>query len=187
MHPVRIIKRILDKFLGTNKSDELSWKFRHFFDKNWAKSYVSDVAIKHPHRKLLVDEISKLYPFKKVLEIGSASGANLYLLAKKFSEAKFYGVDVSYNAINEGKKFFEKKNIKNVFLKNLTASQLESFEDKSMDIVFSDASIIYVGKDKINKVFEEIFRITKKLLFCVNSTQKENLFIMLDGFIIIKK
>jgi ubiquinone/menaquinone biosynthesis C-methylase UbiE len=176
MHPLRIIKRFLDKIFGT-KSDELSWKFRHFFDKNWAKSYISEAAINHPHRKILIEEISKFYPFESVLEVGSASGANLFLLAKKYPESKFFGIDVSLPAINEGKKFFEGEKIKNVFLEKGSAQHLEKFTDKSMDVIFSDAAIIYVGPDKIDAVFKDMSRIAKTgIVLCEQHTDKKSFY-----------
>ncbi len=170
MNPLRIIKRFLDKILGT-KSDELFWKFRHFLDKDWAKNYISESAINHPHRELILKKIFECTPVQNILEIGSASGANLFLLAKKFPEAHFFGIDVSAKAIKEGQKFFKEKGIKNVSLQTLTACQLECFGDKSMDVVFSDAAIIYIGKDKIESVFKEIFRIAKKnVILCEQHT-----------------
>jgi ubiquinone/menaquinone biosynthesis C-methylase UbiE len=176
MHPLRIIKRFLDRIFGT-KSDEWSWKFRHFFDKDWAKSYISENSINHPHRKLLIDEISKFYPFESVLELGSASGANLFLLAEKYPKVNFYGIDVSKKAIKEGQKFFKNKGIKNIFLKTLNISRLKGFADKSMDIVFSDASLIYIGPEKINHVFEEMFRVAKKtIILCEQHTGKESFY-----------
>jgi ubiquinone/menaquinone biosynthesis C-methylase UbiE len=176
MNPLRIIKRFFDKVLGT-KSDELSWRLRHFFDKEWAKNYISEKAINHPHRKLIVKEISNFYPFEKVLELGSASGANLFLLSKKFPSAKFYGVDISYVAIKEGQKFFEKNKIKNVFLQNISIDDLGNFREKSIDIIFSDAAIIYIGKDRIEHVFEEMFRIARKaIVLCEQYTEGESFY-----------
>lgn len=172
MNFLKKTKKFLNKIFG-NKLDGLFWKFRHFFDKNWAKSYISETTINHSHRKLLINEINNFYPFKKVLEIGCASGANLFLLAKKFPEVNFYGIDISKNAIETGKEFFKKNNINNVFLKTSSILDLSSFSDKSMDIVFTDAAIIYVGKDQIDGVLREMCRITKKaIVLCEQHTDE---------------
>lgn len=176
MHPLRIIKRFLDKILGT-KSDEWSWKFRHFFDKEWAKSYISESAIKHPHRKLLVDEISKFFPFESVLELGSASGANLFLLSEKYPNVKFYGIDVSKKAIKEGQTFFTQKGLKNVILSTSSITDLKNFEDKSMDIVFSDAALIYIGKEKIDDILKEIVRVARRgIVLCEQHINGESFY-----------
>jgi len=177
MNPLRLIKRFLDKLLGSTRSDKLLWQFRHFFDRTWARSYISEQSINHPHRKMLMEKISSYGPFKSVLEIGSASGPNLFLLAQKFSQAKFYGVDVSLSAVREGKRFFKKRGVKNVFLQSLSANQLESFADKSADVVFTDAAMIYVGKDQIEKVFKEMMRIAKKaIILCEQHTDGESFY-----------
>lgn len=172
----RIIKRFLDKILGT-KSDEWFWRFRHFFDKDWAKSYINDLAINHPHRKLLVEEISKFCPFENILELGCASGANLFLLAKKYPDTKLYGIDVSIKAIEEGQKFFVENKIENVELQTRSILNLENFKDKFFDIVFSDATLLYIGKEKINNVFKEIIRVSKKgIVLCEQNTDKDSFY-----------
>jgi tRNA G46 methylase TrmB len=112
---LRKVKRLAVKIFGL-KVYELFWKFRHFFDKSWAERYISKESINHPHRKILIDIISKYYPFDSALEIGCASGPNLYLLAKKFPEVKLYGIDISKKAIEIGKKKFNKEKISNVIL-----------------------------------------------------------------------
>ncbi len=157
------IKREANKIFGS-KIDELYWKFRHFFDRNWAKSYISEKSINHPHRKILIEKISNYSSFERVLEIGCASGPNLYLLAKKFSKTKFYGIDVNKNAIKTGRKFFKKENINNVFLKVGNVRNLRVFKDKSVDVVFTDAVLIYEGPEKIKGILKEMLRVTKKAI-----------------------
>ena len=160
---LRKIKRLANKIFGT-KIDEFYWKFRHIFDKKWAESYISDKSINHPHRKFLTEKISNYAPFENVLEIGCASGPNLYLLAKKFPETKFYGIDISEKAIRTGQKYFEKENVKNVFLETGKIDDIKNLQDKSIDLIFTDAALIYIGPDKINFVIEEMLRITKKAI-----------------------
>lgn len=163
---LRKIKRAANKFLGT-KTDELYWKFRHVFDRNWAESYISEKSINLSHRSFLIDAISKHSPFKNILEIGCASGPNLYLLAKKFPKIRIYGIDISDKAIKTGREFFKKENIRNVFLNSGRAEELEGFDDKSIDVVFTNAALIYEGPEKIEKLIKEIFRVAKKsVVFC---------------------
>jgi len=176
MNPLRIIKRFLDKILGA-KADELFWKFHHFFDKDWAQSYISDGSLNHLHRKLLVEKISEYSPLKNVLEVGSASGPNLYLLANKFPKTNFYGIDISASAIYQGKHFLEKHGKKNVFLRMASIFQLEDFKDKSMDIVFSDAVLLYVGPNKVVSVLKEMIRVAKKaIILCEQHTSDESFY-----------
>lgn len=159
---LRKIKRIMVGFFGS-KTDELYWKFRHIFDKSWAKSYISDSSVNNSHRVFLINRISNFYPFNSILEFGCASGPNLYLLAKKFPNIKIYGIDISSNAIEEGKEYFENKNIKNVFLSaGRGVDVLKNFKDKSIDLIFTDAVLIYSGINKIEDVIKEISRVASK-------------------------
>jgi ubiquinone/menaquinone biosynthesis C-methylase UbiE len=173
---LRKIKRLAVKFFGS-KVDELFWKFRHFFDKSWAESYISKESINHPHRKILIDTISKYYPFDSALEIGCASGPNLYLLAKKFPEVKLYRIDISKKAIEIGKKKFNEEKISNVILETGNPTNLKRFPNKSIDIIFSDACLIYINPKKINSVVEEMVRIAKKaIILCEQHSNSSDVY-----------
>lgn len=165
---LRKIKNFADKLPG-NKSNELFWKFRHIFDRsNWSGKYVSEESLNHPHRKLLIDVISKYAPFQNIFEVGCASGPNLYLIAKKFPETKIYGSDISKNAIDFGKKWLGEQNIKNIELfTNYAENSLKNFVDKSIDIIFSDAALIYLNPQKITETFREMFRVGRKALIFI--------------------
>jgi S-adenosylmethionine-diacylgycerolhomoserine-N-methlytransferase len=173
---LRKVKRLAVKIFSS-KVDELFWKFRHFFDKSWVESYISKESINHPHRKILIDTISKYYPFDSALEIGCASGPNLYLLSKKFPEIKLYGIDISKKAIEIGKKKFNEEKISNVILETGNPSNLKKFFNKSIDIVFSDACLIYLSPKKINSVVGEMVRIAKKaIILCEQHSDHSNSF-----------
>jgi len=111
------------------------------------------------------------------LEIGCASGPNLYLLAKKFPEIKLYGIDISKKAIEIGKKKFNEEKILNVILETGNPSDLQKFFNKSIDIIFSDACLIYISPKKINSVVEEMVRIAKKaIILCEQHSDNSNSF-----------
>ena len=167
MKVVKIIlrksKRVADKVFGT-AVDEFYWKFRHIFDKKWPESYFSPESL--TTRELMIDEISRHLPLNSVLEVGCASGPNLYMLAKKYPKIKFYGVDISKKAIEAGKNIFKKEKINNIFLEVSSVERLQNFENKSIDLIFSNALLIYIGPDKIKSVIEEISRVArKKIIF----------------------
>ncbi len=159
------IKLAGDKIFGTI-CDELYWRYRHLLkDSNWADEYLSVKSVNHPHRKFLTDKIACQYPFNTVFEMGSASGPNLLVLAKKFPKANFYGTDISKRAVETGQRYFRKNDIGNIFLSQAKAEEAKEFKDKSIDIIFTDALLIYIGPDKINSVAKEIMRIAKKRVF----------------------
>jgi ubiquinone/menaquinone biosynthesis C-methylase UbiE len=116
----------------------------------------------HPHRNFLVTHILKNAPFEKVLEVGCNSGQNLFLLAQKDARSSFYGVDINYRFIQAGQEWCKQYGFQNVFLKIGKAEDLSQFIDQSFDITFSDATLMYIGPDKIIQALEEIIRITQK-------------------------
>ncbi len=73
------------------------WQWRHILNPNWAQSYLD--SIHHPHRKQIVDSISKFQSINSIAEIGCAAGANLVRLVKAYPNIKIIGVDISHNAI----------------------------------------------------------------------------------------
>jgi len=126
---------------------------------------------------LLAKKISSDEPFTDVLEIGCASGPNLYLLAKKFPHAHFVGVDINPEAVKQGNIFFKRQGVRNVSLLVGKADDLGKFSDRSFDIVFTDAVLMYIGPDKIRKVAAEIERVVRKAILLVehHSEQESDL------------
>jgi len=155
------IKRIVDVVLGT-RINSWYWRFRHFIDPQWAQSYLSEGSLHHPHRKFLIDIILKYRPIGSLLEIGCASGPNLFLLSKELSGARLEGIDISKSAINVGAQFFREREIENVVLKQGGFNTLSQIESKSFDIVISDASLIYATPQQVNNVLREMIRIANK-------------------------
>ncbi len=164
---LRALKRIADKLFGT-KADELFWRFRHLIhDKNWAENYISPEALEHSHRKLLLQKMSQYAPLDKVLEVGCASGPNLILLSKKLPKTDFWGIDVSGKAIAVGKKYINEHNVPNIRLETGSAEAVKNFRDKSFDVVFTDAVMIYIGPEKIQEILKEMVRVAKKAIILV--------------------
>lgn len=122
--------------------------------------------LNHPHRPFLIERISSFRP-ESILEIGCGWGSNLFLLAKALPKAKIKGVDINQKAIEKGKEFLIQKGIDNVELLVGKADEINHFQDKSFDLVFTDAVLMYIGQDKIKKMIRAIFRIAKKALILV--------------------
>lgn len=119
-------------------------------------------VVEHPHRDFLVNQILKWAPFETVLEIGCNAGQNLYLLAVKYPAASFYGIDINPQFVRAGMELLRGKGIKNVSLQVGKADDLSSFASRSYDLCFSDATLMYLGPDKITKSLQQIARITRK-------------------------
>lgn len=163
------------------------WKIRdfqaHFFgtkiqEKKWQNRRVDMIQkwfsnINDPHRQFLIEKISKFYPFAKVLEIGCGYGPNFYLLAKCFTEVEFTGIDINPSLIHEGNKWLNKENIPNIKLLVGKADQLQQFSDKSFDVIFTDAVLIYIGPDKIKKLISQMIRVARRALVFVEWHQEK--------------
>ena len=111
----------------------------------------------------MVETISNLNP-NSILEIGCNCGPNLYLLAKKFLNAEIIGIDINSMAVQKGNEWLAQEGFSNVKLLESKADELGQFQDKSFDVVFTDAVLIYIGPDKIKEIIENMIRITRKAL-----------------------
>lgn len=164
--------RLMELLVGT-RATEREWASRHMRKGNdwgytrhngnsddWVLSYWD--SQEHTHRPLLVERISSYYPFSSVLEVGCNCGPNLYLLARKFPDAMITGIDINPRAVQKGSELFTRECISNVKLLVGKADELGQFPDKSFDIVFTDATLIYIGPDKIREVISELVRIAGK-------------------------
>jgi len=160
--------RIRELFVGTKawedywakKSKGKSWHIKAY---DWVEA--SWESKDHPHRQLLIDGISKFRP-KSILEIGCASGANLFLVAKKYPKAQIWGIDINKKAVDYGNRQFKQLGMGNVRLAVGKAGSL-LFAENAFDVVFTDAMLIYVGPDKIKQVIEQMLNIAKKGLVLV--------------------
>lgn len=152
---------LIEKILGT-RFQEFRWSIRHKIRKQWAQSYID--SLDHPHRKYVIEKILTYTPLKTVLEIGCNTGPNLYLLAKRFPEAQYYGIDINKNAIERGKKWLAQQGNSTINLSVGRFDNLKKLQTKSVDIVFTDATLIYIGPDKIRHVLAEMIRVTRKAL-----------------------
>lgn len=161
-------RHLKECLLGTGVR-EREWATRHLRkgddwskgSNDWIKGYWDSQD--HPHRSFLIERISKFSP-NSILEIGCNCGPNLHLLAKKFPDAEIIGIDINPMAVQKGNEWLTQEGISNVKLSVGKADELGQFKDKSFDIVFSDAVLIYIGPDKIKEVITEMIRITRQAL-----------------------
>jgi SAM-dependent methyltransferase len=179
--------------LGT-RIHEVMWKY---FRKVSVEEIVESAA--HRHRNFLLSRIEKYRPFDTVLEIGCNAGQNLLLLARRYPDVAFYGIDINPRAIEAGKNWLAGKGVTNVSLKVGRATRANYFGDRSFDIVFTDAVLMYIGPDKIREVLREMKGLACKAILmnewhmeCTNSPGKSlwydlhwvhNYRLLLEGFI----
>ena len=161
---------IIETHILGSKVQEWYWKNRKL---KWGQDCLGSESILHPHRQLVIEKIANYAPFSSILEIGCAGGPNLVLLAQKFPNIKIRGLDINPKAIEIGNEYFNKKGISNVKLLLGKADELRQFQNKSFDIVFTDAALMYIGPDKIKKVAIEMVRVARKAIILVEHHSEE--------------
>jgi len=139
--------RVEEKRWAAKKKDEI---IRYWKDKE------------NPRRHFLVQRVEMFSPVSSILEVGCICGPNLYLLAKRFPQARIVGVDINPLAIQLGKELFKKEGLNNVELFAKKADELSEFNDKEFDVILTNALLIYIDPDKIRKVIQELARICEK-------------------------
>lgn len=96
--------------------------------------------------------------FSNCLEIGCGIGKNLSLIENSFSKKKIVGIDFSKKMLELAKK--------NVFSKRAMLLQMNAtgldFEDNSFDLVFACETLMHLPKKDLNKVLEEMIRVSRK-------------------------
>lgn len=138
---------ILD--LKTTKSQTKYWTDRKI---NWKESYFD--TWNHPHRFVLT-ALLRTFNWTSLMEVGVGGGANLANILKHTKGKQLGGIDVNEDAIEFCQKTFRG----GVFKKGNTEDL--PFSDKSVDVILSDMTYIYVGPIAIHKHIKEIRRVTR--------------------------
>lgn len=150
--------------IKTTKAHKEYWRDRKI---DWVQSYLTGIdpatnrpMWDHPHRTLLT-WVLKSYNWVSLWEVGCASGANLVKFTKEFTGKQYGGSDVNPDAIETAKKTFNGARFHVESVEDLLMS------DASVDVVLSDATLIYIGPNKIDQAMHEITRVARNnILLC---------------------
>lgn len=121
-----------------------------------------EAGIAHPHRRLIEEAVRALHPVGDVLEIGCNAGANLVVLARALPEARLQGLDINTGAIALGRRWTAERGMTNVSLGEGSFDDLAGMADRSVDVVMTDAVLMYVGPDRIGAVLRDMARIARR-------------------------
>ena len=146
-----IIRRIIRRIFGNN----FYWRKRRA---NWEVAYWDTKS--QLHRTTLMNVLSKI-DFSSILEIGCNCGPNLARVLEINKTIDIAGIDLNKKAIELAKKKMPNGDFRIGEVENLP------YKDKSFDIVLTDAVLIYVSRQKILKVKQEIERVAKKVIVMV--------------------
>lgn len=95
----------------------------------------------------------------RILEVGSNDG-NQLLLLQKMGFRDLWGMDIGDYAVELSKQRCKGINI-------IKASALDiPFKDDYFDLVFTNRVLIHVAPDDLSQVMDEIYRITRRYIWC---------------------
>ncbi len=173
------------ELLGGTRIQEFRWKIRHLIrGKKWARGYRD--TLRHPHRAFLIEKILAYQAIQTIMEVGCNAGPNLILLHEKLPRASLTGIDINRVAVGEGKQWLAELRITNIRIDVGYADDFAGFQDKSIDCIFTDATLMYIGPDKIQKVLSEFLRVATQHIVLLeyhadNPIQKTKLGFSYDG------
>lgn len=119
---------------------------------DWNQAYLS--TWNHPHRSLIVN-VLKTFPWYSLWEVGCGPGANLVKIVQEIKGRQLGGSDINKDAIELAQKTFLGGHFNNESADDLLMS------DNSVDVVLSDATLIYYGPLKVKKALKEMIRISR--------------------------
>lgn len=119
---------------------------------NWEQAYFTP---DHPHRQLIIDALRGM-KFYSIYEIGCGAGANLFKVLKNFPGVRVGGVDVNEDAVAAAKKHLPN----NALVEHRTKGDI-FMNDHSIDVILSDACLIYIDPLRINDTIKEIKRVAR--------------------------
>lgn len=132
------------------------WKDRKI---DWNKEYLS--TWNHPHRALIVAALRTI-PWVSLWEVGCGAGANLVRLIKEgFTDRQLGGSDINADAIAAANVAFKGGKF------HVESSDDILLSDNAVDVMISDAHLIYFGPRRIRKVVGEMYRVARNhLVLC---------------------
>lgn len=157
----KFINLLLRPIFNKIKSSKSFWRYRHFFDSEFASGYQNDYATK---RRNYYSEIVNKYSLKIIFEYGCASGPNLKNIKENVKQnIHLIGFDINPSVINYAKKSFDKKN--SLFLDKLELGKVENYLSKidsnKIDLTIFDRVLCLLSEEEIKnhlKEFKHFYR-----------------------------
>lgn len=133
---------------------------------NWVEDYWA--SWNHPHRQIIIDELKKLPRFNTLLEVGCNCGPNLSNIKLAFERVQLFGIDANQDAINLAREKLPLEDLQCGDMSNLPWS------DKSMDVVLSDAALMYIHPNQIQAVIRELTRVARGYIVLIERQADES-------------
>jgi ubiquinone/menaquinone biosynthesis C-methylase UbiE len=149
------------RILGTTEKHKEHWKNRKI---DWVKSYLTGIdevsgqpMWNHPHRQMLSQILKNLH-FLSLWEVGCGAGANLMQIFKTLPGKQIGGSDINPDAIESCRTTF----IGGRF--HVEPNDDILLSDKSVDLILSDANLIYTDSKDIEKTLKELVRVARRYI-----------------------
>lgn len=150
--------RLIKNKIVTTKDTRKFWSERQM---DWKEGYFD--TYNHPHRDLIIDLLKKTgWRFDNVMEVGCGAGANLYRIKKEWPDVLIGGVDINKQAIETARKLFPIR----TFFSVMEATDMY-LTSQSVDLVITDACLMYLGPTEVKKALSEIKRIGSRYFLFV--------------------
>jgi SAM-dependent methyltransferase len=120
----------------------------------------------HERNYFVRDRVAAFAP-DAVLEVGSGCGNILFLLAQACPGARFTGIEINPTAVECGNEWIREEGIQSVSLVEGRAEQIGKYPDKSFDVVFSCAAIMYVTPAHITDILMNMLRLARKAVILI--------------------
>lgn len=143
------------KMFKTTEQHKKFWEERKI---DWNKDYAS--TWNHPHRTLIAAALHSFF-WVSLWEVGVGAGANLIRIVREFKGKQLGGSDINADAIAECQKIFPNGKF------HVESAEDMLLSDKAVDVLLSDAALIYIDPKKIDKVIREMTRSARvRIVLC---------------------
>ncbi|MCK9370400.1 class I SAM-dependent methyltransferase [Candidatus Dojkabacteria bacterium] len=166
----KVVNKLEDiKYWQKRPADDTRKDWRLDRDTDWVSEYWGSQA--HPHRSLITEALVRIGDFGSLLEVGCNCGPNLQQIRNKYPKTKLYGIDASPVAVEKGQRLFGTE------IQLGTADKLPV----DVDVILSDAVLIYAEPDYFKKIAEEFSKKAKKAIILVEWYDESKTGVEKDG------
>jgi len=157
---IRLIRPVYRRAINKKGTiiKELEWTLRNLLRRK-EQQQVTHNSLKEPVRRILANKVLEVKP-QTVLEIGCGWGQNLHIINQRNPEIQLYGFDINRAAIEYIRKKIPDATVWIQRIENLDT-------DRRYDVVFTNAALMYISPQDIQKVMENIIKITEKKIILI--------------------
>ncbi len=134
-------------------------------ERYWAGRFGDDYITRNESKKLLAgninmfaDIINKTVNINSVLELGANIGMNILAINNLLPDSKTSAIEINSNAFEQLKTVCTG----DAYLSSILNIDIEN--QYQYDFVFTKGVLIHINPDKLNKVYETIYKLSKKYI-----------------------